>query len=128
MSVQKRGNTWRCKFSVNGKMTWFDCTNPKTGKAAETEKQARSIQELIRSRVRMDGTTSIKPAAPVTMLEVFDLYWERVQGTASEWRARLFGRELLERFKPDTDAETIDVWKYITWARQQPLRYWRGGQ
>lgn len=125
-----RENRWMYGFQHAGRRYSGYAIHPTTGNEARSEREALTVQELIR-----DGVKNKPKPAPVAVtgyaLAQGVAAWKPVAKRQAGWvNVQKYLRELLAFFKPETalaQVTTAEMQRYVTWALKQKIRVWTGG-
>jgi integrase len=129
----KKRNRWMYDLQINGKRYNRYCIDPDTGAEPNNQTEADKIVVKIKARLLTavdKKSTAVVESEPLTVLEAFVDYANRMKGQRNWSNNQTYVRELVNYFGAQTHVISIDekkIWDYILWARQQPVMVYVGG-
>ncbi|MFN3827834.1 MAG: tyrosine-type recombinase/integrase [Micavibrio sp.] len=129
----KHRGQWAYDFRCNGDRHQGYCVHPKTGKPAQNRTEAKTIEDILKGKIKAGGTEKKEaPPAPVAgfcFAEPIAFYLKKIKDKPSFPLAQGYAKELLEWFGPATDMADIDeeaIAEYTAWARTQSVKTYVG--
>lgn len=135
----KARGRWRYHFEHEKQRHTGYCLDPAAGAEPRTKTEAKAIERQIRAAIEVAKSAAPtpelegEPAKPAyTLAQAMAAWMPRKAKGGAHWKNQLtYMRELLEFFdggaKALLEVTEAEIWRYIEWARLQPVMIWVGG-
>lgn len=125
----KHRQRWTYDFQAGGKRHTGYCADEQ-GRPAANRTEARAIETQAKAEARRQALLGPRVAGQMVLAQALAAHLARHRGSRHLANVSAYVKELGQHFGWDTPVTAIDepaIWRYVAWARQQPLMIYVGG-